>query len=187
MMWGDKNKNAAAGKHYDLMAQDDLCNLDVRSIVTDKAACFMWATCPRLPLAIECMQEWGFHYRGVAYIWVKTNKQGEIIKGQGIPPTFTKPLAELVLVGTTNKVGRPFPIHSMNQAQTILHPRAKHSAKPPVIKEMIVELCGDLPRVELFSTEKKKLVDGWVHVGRNVDGQDIQDVIPQLQKGTYLP
>ena len=64
--FGDKNKNAAAGKHYDLMSQEELAALPVKDLANKKAALFLWATCPRLDFAIDMINRWGFHYRGVA-------------------------------------------------------------------------------------------------------------------------
>lgn len=148
---GDPNKMGAAGKEYDLMTQEELAALPVKNLANKKAALFMWATCPRLDFAIDMMRQWGFHYRGIAYIWIKTSKKdGHIISGQGVPPTFTKPTSELVLVGTTNKRGRPFPILTSAQSQYIFAPRGKHSEKPLEIFRNIEKLCGDRSRIELF-------------------------------------
>ena len=106
-------------------------------MLNKRAAVFIWATCPRLDFAFELIDAWKLHYRGVAYVWVKINRRGEIIAGQGIPPTFTKPTSELLLVATTNKTGRPFPILDLAQPQVVLHPRGAHSEKPAIFRTMI--------------------------------------------------
>lgn len=159
--YGSPTKNAAAGKHYTLLTQEQLAQLPVRDSMTKKAALFLWVTCPRLDYGIDMIRSWGLHYRGVAYIWVKTRKDGEIIHGQGVPPTFTKPTTELVLAATTTPRGRPFPIQCLNQPQVVLAPRGKHSAKPPVFRDLIVELCGDRSRVELFARDTCPGWDAW--------------------------
>lgn len=162
--YGDPNKMGAAGKEYKCMTLEELAALPVKSLTNKKAALFLWATCPRLDLAIETMKNWGFHYRGVAYIWIKTSKKdGHIITGQGVPPTFVKPMCELVLVGTTNKRGRPFPILTSSQGQYIFAPRTeKHSEKPVEIYERIEALCGDRSRIELFARGKpRERWDAW--------------------------
>jgi N6-adenosine-specific RNA methylase IME4 len=164
-MWGDPNKDAAAGKHYNLMSMEELYALPVREIMSKRSALFLWVTCPRMDLGIDLIRSWKLHYRGIPYIWVKTRKDGKIIAGQGIPPTFTKPTAELVLAATTNKTGRPFPILSMNQPQVILAPRTRiHSQKPPQVRKAIEELCGDRPRIELFATERFPNWTSWGNV-----------------------
>ena len=168
MYYGDPNKPQAAGKHYSLMTTDDICRIPVQAITAKNAACFMWATGPKLPEALKVMSAWGFHYRGIAYVWVKTNAAGKIISGQGTRPTFVKPTTEIVLVGSTSKTGRPLPLLTEAQGQVVLAPRPnnKHSSKPAEIRHRIVELLGDVPRVELFAREA---VDGWDCWGNEVD------------------
>jgi len=161
--YGSKIKDAAAAKHYPLMSQESLVKLPVRDIMAKRSALFMWATGPRLHLAIELLRGWGLHFRGVLYVWVKTNRQGKIIRGQGVPPTFTKPTTEFVLAATTMPKGRPFPLLDLAQGQVVLHPRAEHSRKPAVFRTMIGELCGeDRPRIELFARDS---APGWASWG----------------------
>ena len=130
----------------------------------------MWATCPRLDFALKLIEAWGLTYRGVAYVWVKTNRRGEIISGQGVPPTFTKPTTELVLAATTKPTGRPFPILDLAQPQVVLHSRGAHSEKPAVFRRRIEQLCGDRPRIELFARTSAQGWDSWgAEVGK-LDG-----------------
>lgn len=42
--------------------------------------------------------------------------------------------------------------------QLVISHREQHSQKPAVVREKIVELMGDLPRVELFARQR---ADGW--------------------------
>jgi site-specific DNA-methyltransferase (adenine-specific) len=163
MYYGDPDKPQAAGKHYSLMSTEDLCALPVKEHVEKPAACFLWATGPKLPDALKVMEAWGFFYRGIAYVWVKTSNEGRIINGQGVRPTFVKPTTEIVLVGSTLAKGRPLPLRTEGQAQVLLAPRpgGRHSAKPPEIRERIVELLGDLPRIELFARERTPGWDAW--------------------------
>jgi len=159
--YGSRIKDAAAAKHYPLMDQDALARLPVRSIMSTRAALFLWCTGPRLNFAVELIEKWGLHYRGVAYVWVKTNQKGEPIRGQGVPPTFTKPTTEFVLVATTVRTGRPFPIHDLRQGQVVMAQRAEHSRKPAIFRRRIEELCGKRSRIELFAREKAPGWDAW--------------------------
>jgi N6-adenosine-specific RNA methylase IME4 len=160
--YGSPIKDAAAGKHYSLMSQEALARLGVRDIMARRAALFLWATGPRLHLALELVQSWGLHFRGVLYVWVKTNRRGEIIRGQGVAPTFTKPTTEFVLAATTMPTGRPFELHDLAQGQVVLHQRAEHSRKPEVFRAMIEQLCGKRSRIELFARES---APGWASWG----------------------
>lgn len=159
--YGSPVKDAAAAKHYPLMSLDELRALNVPALLNKRAAVFIWATCPRLHFAIRLIDAWGLHYRGVAYVWVKTNRSGAIITGQGVPPTFTKPTTEMLLVATTTPTGRPFPIRNLAQAQVVLQPRGTHSEKPAIFRTMIEELCGDRTRIELFARARAPGWDAW--------------------------
>ena len=49
--------------------------------------------------------------------------------------------------------GKPSRI-SKDVEQLVISERRKHSQKPDCIKEKIVELCGDVPRIEFFARQK---------------------------------
>jgi len=167
--YGSETKDAAAGKHYGLMSQEELAALPVRELLAQDAALFLWATCPRLDYAIDLIRAWGFHYRGVAWVWAKTRKDGTLIHGQGVPPTFTKPTTEMVLAASTKPRGRPFKIQTSKMAQlvgapmegeVVPPPREQHSVKPTKFHRLIEELAGPEPsKIELFCRGRPE--PGW--------------------------
>lgn len=53
----------------------------------------------------------------------------------------------------------------------------EHSRKPGEIRERIVSLCGDKPRVELFARQE---AEGWISLGNEIDGKDIRIAIQEL-------
>lgn len=166
---GDPNKMGAAGKHYDLMEQEDVKDLPMKDIMAKKSAAFIWATGPKLHYAIEAIESWGLHYRGVAFVWVKTRKDGGIIGAQGVPPTAVKPITEFVLLATTNKTGRPFPLLDSKIEQVVLAPRGKHSEKPEEVRGRIEKLYGsDRKKIELFA---RRSVEGWTTSGLDLTGE----------------
>jgi site-specific DNA-methyltransferase (adenine-specific) len=151
--YGSTTKDAAAGKHYALVDNKDMYKLkEVHNMCNKNSALFMWATCPRLDAAVDLMKKWDYNYRGVAFVWVKTTKAGKIIEGQGVRFFNDTATTEMLLVGTTNKTGRPFPIHTEKMGQVVLAPRTgKHSEKPAVFYEKIEELCGSgTNKLEMF-------------------------------------
>ncbi len=159
--YGDPDKDQAAGKHYPLLSREAIAALPVAALAAPRAALFLWATGPKLPDALAVMEAWGFHFRGIAYVWVKTRADGGIIAGQGVRPTFVKPTTEIVLVGSTCTRGRPLPLLSEAQGQVVLAPRGRHSEKPDLVRRRIVELLGDRPRIELFARERVPGWDAW--------------------------
>ena len=171
--YGSQIKDAAAAKHYPLMSQEELAKLPVRSIMNKRAALFLWCTGPRLNFAIDLIATWKLYYRGVAYVWVKINSRGEPIRGQGVPPTFTKPTTEFILAATTTPTGRPFPLLDLGQGQVVMEPRREHSQKPAAFRKLIEELCGQRPRIELFARESCRGWDTWgAEVGK-LDGRRV--------------
>lgn len=180
---GDQAKMAAAGKHYQLMPDLDLAAMPVKSKCQKRAVILMWATCPRLDAAIDLMRTWGFHYRGVAFVWVKTRKDGGIIGAQGVRPSIVKPTTELLLAGSasedddctelliagsTVKTGRPLPLQDEGVAQVVLAPRTEHSAKPYEVRKRIERLYGpDIPKLEMFA--RGIPVAGWDRFGNELD------------------
>jgi N6-adenosine-specific RNA methylase IME4 len=164
--YGDPDKNAACGKHFKCITLKKLEALPVKEIMMPKSVLFCWVTCPQAFQQMSVISKWGLHFRGIPYIWVKTRKDGKLINGQGVPPTFVKPTSELLTAWTTNKHGRPFPILDLSQAQVQPHPRqGRYGRKPPIIRGLLVELCGERPRIELFARER---VEGWDAIGFEV-------------------
>ena len=47
--------------------------------------------------AFLLMSHFGFHYKTILLVWIKTNKDGKILQGKG---TYTAPCTELLLMGT---------------------------------------------------------------------------------------
>lgn len=176
--FGDPNKMGAAGKHYSLMSQVDICAMDLKSILNKNAMVLVWATGPRLHFAIEAIKAWGLHYRGVAFVWVKTKQDKTIINGQGVPPTFTKPTSEYVLCATTCKNGRPLKLKKFNTPQIILAPRKGHSTKPEEVRQQIdLTLGTGIDRLEIFA---RTLVPQWDVVGNAVCNEDVAVSIGKL-------
>jgi site-specific DNA-methyltransferase (adenine-specific) len=64
---------------------------------------------------------------------------------------------ELCLLGMKGKLKRK----TLNIRQVLMSPRTKHSQKPEKIRNDIVSLYGDLPRIELFARQKTEGWDVW--------------------------
>lgn len=50
-------------------------------------------------------------------------------------------------------------------SQVVLSMIRRHSQKPDEVRDRIIELCGDVPRIELFARQS---VDGWDCWGNEV-------------------
>ena len=145
-----------AERYYDVMKPKDIHALPVGDLADD-AVLFLWATYPNLAVALETIEAWGFTYKTVAFTWIKIYKHTKNpVMGCGF---WTRANAEICLLATKGK-DYPRRIHKGVQ-QVIIEPRRKHSQKPDEARRRIVQLMGDLPRIELFARERSEGWDAW--------------------------
>jgi len=150
----DKSKSHGGGaeSHYSCMDLKDICNLPVNQIADDNSVLFMWVTMPMLIEGLEVIKSWGFKYKTCGFTWVKVNKDQSIYMGMG---RHTRANAEICLLAIKGKGVTRINCGIKN---THTHIRLKHSQKPDLFRNLIVDLYGDLPRIELFARQK---VNGW--------------------------
>ena len=163
--YGQQDKWGAAAKFYATMSDDELMGLPVGDIANDRSVIFCWATGPRLDFAIDLVRKWGFAYRGMAFVWVKTTKAGKPLGARGVRPSIVKPTTEFVIAASRVKKGRPMPLSDESVAQAVLAPIAEHSRKPDQLHADLEQLYAG-PRAELFARQQR---DGWDVWGNEVD------------------
>lgn len=158
-VWSGKGKTAA--NHYNIMKTADVKKLPISQLANDDCVLFLWATYPCLTDAIEVMRAWGFTYKTVAFTWIKRNKKSDgWFWGLGY---WTRANPEICLLGTKGKPKRVSTrVHSVIDARL-----REHSRKPDEARDRIVELIGDLPRIELFA---RRRVPGWDAWGDQLEG-----------------
>ena len=145
----------AADNHYPTMDIDDICALPVQQLADRDCILFLWATFPKLAEALRVIREWGFTYKSVAFVWIKQNKKAPtLFWGMGF---WTRSNAEVCLLatkGSPKREGRA--VH-----QVIVSPVEEHSKKPDEARRRIVQLMGDVPRIELFARQSSPGWDVW--------------------------
>lgn len=156
----ERNKvQGAAENHYPTMSIEQLCALDVEKITDENCTLFLWSTFPFLPEALRLIKAWGFTYKTTAFVWLKLNRKNkDWFFGLGF---WTRGNSEICLLATKGKPQRK----SAKVSQLIISPIDKHSKKPDIVREKIVELMGDLPRIELFA---RQTTPGWEVFGNEV-------------------
>lgn len=158
--YSNKGKGRSPEQHYACMTIEDIKNLPIQNIADDDCILFIWVTFPLLKEGLEVIESWGFTYKTCAFNWVKRNKKSPSwFWGMGY---WTRSNSELCLLATK---GKPKKISSSVHQVVDTHIE-KHSKKPNVVKERIVQLVGDLPRVELFARQS---TEGWHIWGNEVD------------------
>lgn len=153
--WSKKGEDKNATKHYECMSIHDICNLPVGNIADDNCILFIWVIDPMLPEAFKVIESWGFKYKTVAFTWVKENKKSNsFFTGLGY---WTRSNPEMCLLATKGKPKRL----SRSVRQLITTKLREHSRKPDCTRDKIIELIGDLPKIELFARQKTKGWDVW--------------------------
>ena len=156
-VWSDKG--AAKSPKYDIMTIDDIKKLPIKDIADKNCILFIWVTYPLLKEGIETIESWNFNYKTCGFSWIKKNKKADsLFWGLGY---WTRANNEICLLATKGKPKRV----SRGVHQVLMDKIREHSRKPDCVRDRIVELCGDLPRIELFARQRTK---GWDVYGNEV-------------------
>lgn len=146
---------------YSTMRPQDILSMPVGKITAPDCALFMWTTDAHLPLALDVMNAWGMPYKTIAFVWNKKERTGKQVCYFG---KWTMKGTEICLLGAKGKA------HSLIQSHRVRSlieaVRRKHSQKPDEARTRIVDLMGDIPRIELFAREPH---EGWTVWGNEVD------------------
>ena len=191
-----------AKAHYPTMKTKDIAALPIRKLAEENSMLFMWATLPKLPDAFTVMKAWGFKYSTVGFVWIKLDIKHEKNKNKILSlakelqsatdlneilikmfelttffgvGNFTASNCEVCLIGRT---GKTIP-KKKKVSQIIISPREKiHSKKPDIFRDRIIEMYGDISRVEFFARPYPNNQD-WDLIGNEIDGRDIRDVLKE--------
>lgn len=152
---------------YDRMELEEIKELEVDKMTENNSVLFLWVTNPFIKKGLEVMESWGFQFVTIAFVWIKTYRNGKHITGMG---RYTRSCVELCLLG---RKGEGIKRIGTNVSQLVYGNLKKHSKKPDEVRERIVELFGDVRRIELFARERTK---GWDVWGNEIP-KDIQEKI----------
>jgi N6-adenosine-specific RNA methylase IME4 len=158
---------SGADQQYLTTGIDGLKAMDVNSIAADGAVLFMWYVGAMPQEAIDLVNAWGFTIKNMnGFVWNKLTQKNKPHFGMGF---YTRAGSESVIIATKGKF-KPLS-HSVRAVfnaddQIQFEGKAiKHSKKPPQVRDLIMELCGDRPRLEMFARESTQ---GWDVFGNEV-------------------
>ncbi len=168
-VYSKKGMGRSAEKHYPTMTIEQLMTLPVGELAADNAILFMWTTIPLLKDSFAVLRAWGFSYKSIAFVWIKQNRKSDsLFWGMGY---WTRANAELCILATKGSPKRV----AKNVHQVIVSHIEEHSKKPDEARKRIVQLMGDLPRIELFARQK---TEGW-----DIWGNELQNDINLYKYG----
>lgn len=148
--------DTTVGRRYRTQSEAWIASLPVASIAADDAVLFLWTTDAHLPVALRVIEAWGFTYKTVAFVWNKKERSGKQVCYYG---KWTMKGTELCLLATRGRPHKLIVSHKVRQLVEAV--RGGHSEKPGEVRDRIVSLLGDRPRVELFAREATLGWDAW--------------------------
>lgn len=164
-VWREAGKGRTAATYYPTMDVKDICALPVIDLAAKDCTLFIWGTWPTLKDTMKVMEAWKFEYKTCAFLWAKlTRNLFKFHMGLGY---WTRANTEYCLLATR---GNPKRV-SKAVRQLVLAPVRERSRKPDEVHEKIVDLMGDVPRIELFA---RRQVPGWDALGDAIDGRKLE-------------
>ena len=154
--------------HYPTMETQEICALPIRDLADKNSLLFLWVVYSKLPDALKVIEHWGFKYSTVAFEWFKLTPNGKPVCFMGA--WVCGGTIELCLLAKRGSVPRI----RKDIRRLIISPRREHSQKPMEAMYRIVELVGDLPRIELFARRK---TEGWDVWGNEVESNIELEVV----------
>lgn len=154
--WSAKGEHKNAGAQYDCMDLDAIRKMPVGHLAGESCVLWLWATNPLLDQAFDVMRAWGFQFKTAGH-WSKKTSKGNQAFGTGY---LLRCAGEPFLIGTVGS-----PKTARNVRSVIEGPVREHSRKPEEAFAAAEQLCGDVPRMELFSRQERA---GWDVFGNEV-------------------
>lgn len=149
---------SGANSKYMTTSIEDLKAMDVNSLAADDALLVMWWVGSMPQEAIDLVNAWGFTLKNMnGIVWNKLTVNNNPHFGMGF---YTRAGSESCLIATKGKF-KPASrsVRAVFRAEEQIQFEGKilrHSEKPKQVRELIVELAGDLPRLEMFNRD-----DSW--------------------------
>jgi N6-adenosine-specific RNA methylase IME4 len=153
--WSDKGEGRSPNRHYATMTMPQLCELPIAEHAARDSILALWVYRPRLPDTLALIEAWGFGFRSIGLVWVKTTQAGRVHFGTGY---YTRKASEILLLATRGKG-----LRRCDRAvrDVILAPRREHSRKPDEAAWALERLFGPVRRIELFARTVRPGWEAW--------------------------
>lgn len=156
-----------AGHKYSLMTLDEIKAMPVADLAAPDCLLAMWWVPPMPAEALAVVEAWGFRLVNMkGFTWHKTTKNGFSHFGMG---HWTRGNTEDCLFAVR---GRPKRIDA-SVRQFVEAEIGRHSEKPQEVRDRLVQLMGNVPRLELFA---RSVPEGWDVYGNEVESTEAVSV-----------
>lgn len=145
--------NRSADRHYDTMSIEEIAAMPVGHLASRHCILHLWVLSTLLDQGIRLMRHWGFQYKKIGFIWLKTTADGDprMITGH-----WSRDEAEVCLLGTC---GQPARLNA-DVRQTFRAPLREHSRKPDEFYRRVERLSAG-PYADIFGRQQRPGWDVW--------------------------
>ncbi|EDI6512296.1 S-adenosylmethionine-binding protein [Escherichia coli] len=161
-----KDGNRGAGFKYPTMKAEDIARIPVWQLANPESCLLaMWWVPTQPEEALLVVKAWGFRLMTMkGFTWNKcgSRQPDKLVMGMG---HMTRANSEDCLFAVKGKLPTRL---DAGIIQSFTSPRLEHSRKPDVVRDKLVRLLGDVPRIELFA--RGDLPDGWHGWGNQCNG-----------------
>lgn len=156
-LYSEKGNLKSAQRNYPTMTRDAIMDLPVGQLASMDCLIYLWATAPELPLAIRCLEAWGFQYKSFM-VWRKLTANGKTQMGTGYRVRTT---GEIILVGALGN-----PKQAIVPRTIIDGVKREHSRKPEEFYQMCDRVLPQARRCDVFARERRP---GWDAFGNELE------------------
>ena len=170
----------------------------INDICTENVAIVSWICSSKADqyfLWLEEMKKFGFRHCSKLFSWIKIAKSNG--KPRALPGYYSLGATEdlylmvrgslpIVKKGVKQVLDGDFDWVEDTVFTDVC--QKPHSKKPDSVRGKLVEIFGDVPRIELFARNRNKMQDGWLAVGNEIapDYLDIFEALRQIKEDIYL-
>lgn len=152
-------ENKSRELQYDTLSVEDICSLNVKSIIAPDAHLYLWVTNQYLLKAEQVISAWGFKY-STTLVWVKKPMGGGLGGTFRITTEFLLYCTRGKLRPNKNVIGTWF-----DQKRQYINGYPSHSTKPDFFRDLISDVSPG-KKIELFA---RKPSNGWDVFGNEVE------------------
>lgn len=174
--------SSGSANQYPVLTLDKLKALPINQMADDNCLLAMWWVASQPQEALDLLKAWGFTLKLMTgFVWVKLTKNEKLHFGMGFSTRAGSECCLFAVKGKPKRVNAS--IRSVElvdfEEETFAAKVEEHSTKPDIFRIRLVELMGDIPRLEIFAREKPL---GWDVLGLDVDHKDIFESTSKYSK-----
>lgn len=168
--WEFKNRRtggsmtSSAESKYTVTSIEEMKALPVGQLAEPDCLLVMWWVGSMPQEAIDLIKAWGFKLCNMnGFVWRKLTVTGKPFFGMGHTTRAGSESAAIAYRGKLSNIIESKSVRAVLETDGFFMPCTigKHSEKPQEFRDLIIELAGDKPRIELFSRKKVRGWDRW--------------------------